>query len=284
MIKKLILTSRPLFWLTHFAAFLIGINSLSRNTLSLEIVLLSLFLLSLPLSIFIYGINDITDYESDLINDRKGGIFGLKHDNKDLRIILITSLLGGLLFATISLFLGLIPFLLSLLSLFILGFYSLKPIRFKNIPIIDSVMGGGMYSLLIALWSYSVFNQEINFSKISLNPFLFLFSVGFTIQALGTILDHDTETKLGIRTSSTFLGKKTVALITALVNLSFFFSIEDNWFVKIFLILFSLFSLSFVFEKINNNNFVKKYSPITGIIFSFIITLIIFIFFPELIY
>jgi len=176
MLKKIILTSRPLLWLAHLSSFFFGISQISSNDLNPYKIFIVIFLLTFPVSMFIYGLNDVSDYESDILNERKGGLLGLKHDKNEFNLIYFFSVLSGFIFIIFSFFSGFIPFVLSSSFVFVLGFYSMKPFRFKNIPVIDAITGGCLYSLIITLWSYSMFNGSFS-SNISLNPFIFMFSV-----------------------------------------------------------------------------------------------------------
>ena len=76
---KLILllkTSRPIFWIVQPLVFLISLFISGAALSSLSII--QLILLSFPYCIFLYGINDVYDYESDKLNPRKGLVEGIK--------------------------------------------------------------------------------------------------------------------------------------------------------------------------------------------------------------
>lgn len=282
--NKIVLTSRPLLWLTHFCSFFFGISQLNLDNINLFKIVLCVFCLGWPVSMYIYGINDITDYETDILNDRKGGLLGLKHNKSDFALIRNFSIIAGIIFFIVSLLGNWITILIALIFLFFLGFYSLKPIRFKNIPFVDSVIGGGMYSLLLTLWSFSLLGGNFDISTISLNPFIFMFSVGFTLQSIGSVIDYDSDLKSGNRSSATFFGCNIVAIYTAAINIIALLLIQNNNVLKIFLLLFSLFSLLFLSKLIRTNYNIKQFLSIAGIVGSFILTLIVFIIIPDIMY
>lgn len=68
-LTKAFWVSRPLFWIGPFAAYKAGLWAAGLNTGSFE--WLELFLLAFPLSLVIYGLNDIYDIEYDKKNPRK---------------------------------------------------------------------------------------------------------------------------------------------------------------------------------------------------------------------
>ena len=74
-ILLLIGVSRPAGWSTLPAFFLMGFISSGSTTIT-PLLILQILLLSFPVCIAGYGINDIYDYESDKINPRKGFIEG----------------------------------------------------------------------------------------------------------------------------------------------------------------------------------------------------------------
>jgi len=78
-LKFLIKLSRPIFWpilpLIYLGDLVVAgvkFDSLNWN------IFLEIIYLSCPFCILIYGVNDVYDWESDKMNERKGGIEGLK--------------------------------------------------------------------------------------------------------------------------------------------------------------------------------------------------------------
>lgn len=75
--QRVIKISRPRFWIYELGPYLIGIlGALSVTGMSfsdVEIRRLTLFALYffVPANIWIYGINDIYDYETDKLNPKK---------------------------------------------------------------------------------------------------------------------------------------------------------------------------------------------------------------------
>ena len=79
-LNLLIKASRPAGWLVQSLAFLGGwrISGAGIDFLSVLQFLMMMF----PLNLMLYGINDIYDYKSDMLNKRKGGAEGAKLKRK----------------------------------------------------------------------------------------------------------------------------------------------------------------------------------------------------------
>lgn len=138
MLKHLFLSSRPLSWVNTAypfgAAYL-----LMGGGLSLDFWLGCLFFL-VPYNLAMYGINDVFDYESDMRNPRKGGVEGSVLDPALHRPTLLAAVLSCLPF--VLYFLVTAPWVakaMLVFSLFAVVAYSAKGLRFKEIPVLDSV-------------------------------------------------------------------------------------------------------------------------------------------------
>ncbi|HJH12195.1 MAG TPA: prenyltransferase [Brevibacterium ravenspurgense] len=138
MLKHLFLSSRPLSWVNTAypfgAAYL-----LMGGGLSLDFWLGCLFFL-VPYNLAMYGINDVFDYESDMRNPRKGGVEGSVLDPALHRPTLLAAVLSCLPF--VLYFLVTAPWVakaMLVFSLFAVVAYSTRGLRFKEIPVLDSV-------------------------------------------------------------------------------------------------------------------------------------------------
>lgn len=280
MFKTIIFTSRPLLWLFHFSSVPFAL-ALIDNPSTYRIII-AILILGLPFSLFIYGLNDIYDHDSDLINDRKGGLLGIKHNHKNFNLILRISLLGGMIFLLVSLYSGFASFLVSLLTLATLAAYSLPPFRLKRFAVIDNIVGGGLYALLVTIWSYSFLTNDFIKEGLNLNPLIFMFAVGFTLQSIGTIIDYIPDKKSNIASSSTILGRKVVAIYTGLVDLTLSFCISNNTVMKVVMLMFSIMAFSFVNKSVQESKLVRKKFAIIGIISSFLITLLVYFYNSDL--
>ena len=74
MIASIVKASRPVSWINTAYPFAAGYLTVERHVDALLVVGTLFFLI--PYNLLMYGVNDVFDYESDLLNPRKGGIEG----------------------------------------------------------------------------------------------------------------------------------------------------------------------------------------------------------------
>ena len=131
--------SRPRFWIYTFGPFLVGTAAGMASPAELPMlstVLLGLYFL-LPANLLIYGVNDIFDYETDKLNQKKAGYETLVADDRRWELtawilaLNIPFLVLALLFAS-----DLLPAIEGFL--FFAIFYSAPPVRAKAVPFLDS--------------------------------------------------------------------------------------------------------------------------------------------------
>lgn len=143
---RILQTSRPRFRIYELWPYLIGIvlwSSQISDLSYISIVLFGLYFL-LPANILIYGINDIYDYDTDLLNPKKQGYESvLQPQYRPLirKSIIITNLPFGIL-AFVS---DWRIWLLWCLFIFFAVGYSTPPLRAKARPILDMLFSAGHY-------------------------------------------------------------------------------------------------------------------------------------------
>lgn len=138
-LSKLLRISRPRFWIYTFGPYIVGLLIGARNLDQLNdwrVIVFGLFFL-FPANLFIYGINDIFDYETDVKNRKKTDYETLvrPEERKPLQN-LITAFsapfvltFGAVHTNALWCFLG---------FLFFSSSYSEPPIRAKARPVLDS--------------------------------------------------------------------------------------------------------------------------------------------------
>ncbi len=203
----LVKTSRPLGWAIAPLVFLIGFSFSPGGLTFLPI--LQILLLSFPYCIFLYGINDIYDYKSDKLNPRKKLLEGIKLEPRYHSFIKRVSIAVVFLLVTSSLLTFNISNILGiLLLLFFSYFYSAPPLQFKERPPLDSLSNGILYFFAPFVIGYSFGNS---FFTIPLKIYL------TTVCAMGlhsfsTIMDYSADKKVGDKTFSVVLGKRSAAI------------------------------------------------------------------------
>ena len=172
--------------------------------------------LSFPFAVFLFGINDINDYESDKINPRKKAYtitVGIK------RFIVVLSVLTCASLLLISvLTLNYENIILTALLLLVSYYYSSGPLRFKEIPILDS-LSNGLIFLLVFSTGYSYGGSTVD---IPLKIYLVALCV-MGIHAFGTVLDYSVDKKVGHNTFAVFFGKRFTLLLVLITFLSAFY-------------------------------------------------------------
>ena len=204
-LSRLVLSSRPLSWvntaLPFAAAYFFGGGGFTS-----ELVWISLFFL-IPYNLLMYGINDVYDYESDLRNPRKGGLEGALLPPELHRPMLLWAYGISL---PIALWIYLINFsnfaasAVFLLTMFAVVAYSVKGLRFKELPVVDSVtssihfVGPMLFGLLL------VREPDATLWLVAIAFFLW----GAASHALGAVQDVRADREAGINSIATAFGAR----------------------------------------------------------------------------
>jgi 4-hydroxybenzoate polyprenyltransferase len=190
--------------------------------LSLPVIVFILFF-TYPANIYIYGINDIFDYETDKLNPKKVQYESLVMPEEWSKlwknIILFCS--PFLIYAFFVLEIkSLIAFLLFF---FFAGFYSAPPIRAKARPFLDSIFSAGHY-IATAVFSYLMMshflNQNISWTVLVTCTLAGMFWA-IAMHAYSAVPDIKADKDAHLETIATKLGRnKTIILCAILYALS----------------------------------------------------------------
>ena len=239
----LLKTSRPIGWITAPLVFLAGLSYSGADLSFLPI--LQMLLLSFPYCLFLYGINDVYDYESDKLNPRKKFIEGVKLKPIHHPLIKkVSSYMIGLLVLGSLLTLNVYNFLGMFLLLFFSYFYSAPPIRLKEKPPLDSFSNGILYFFAPFLLGFSFGSSFLN-----LTVEIYLITVCVMgIHSFSTIMDYSTDKKVGDKTFAVVFGKRSAALSSlVLFMLAIFFAKVRALFKFYFIICSLFFIIIFIF-------------------------------------
>ncbi|MDL2363212.1 MAG: prenyltransferase [Patescibacteria group bacterium] len=215
-LRYLFLSSRPISWLNTAYPFAAGYLLVTHN-FTIELLLGTLYFL-IPYNLLLYGINDVFDYESDILNPRKGGLEGAKLAKSQHKGIIVASLitnvpciLGILLWGSTAAKLTFLFVICMVLA------YSVPKLRFKEIPFLDSVTssthfsGPLVYALVLTGWEWSYVPYVAAF-----------FLWGMASHAFGAVQDIPSDRKGALSSIGTVLGAKvTVRFAAALYVLAF---------------------------------------------------------------
>lgn len=210
ILRSLFWSSRPISWVNTAYPFAVA-YLFSGGSFDLPFWVGTLFFL-IPFNLLMYGVNDVYDYESDLRNPRKGGVQGALLEPGLHR----PTLLWAFGFS--------VPSALFLASFgnpqtwFWLGFvmftvvaYSLKGLRFKEIPGLDSLTSATHFvgPMLVGL---SLTGADL------LDANMLLITAAFTLwgvasHAFGAVQDVRADREAGIASIATSIGARNTTRI-----------------------------------------------------------------------
>lgn len=217
--RTLLNISRPRFWIYLLGPVLIGSAAvLTQGGQWSWYAFGALLIFTLPANLFIYGVNDIFDRNTDLLNPKKQGYEQLLQlaDVKTLWRISVACLVP---FLFLFFFLPR-PALFSLLAFLSLGaFYSAPPVRAKARAFFDSCFN--ILYVFPALIAWYAFGG----GSISLTYFFGACFWCMAMHAYSAVPDIDADRAAGLNTIAVKLGKqKTLFLCTILYALSAIFA------------------------------------------------------------
>ena len=209
MLRELFMTSRPVSWINTAYPFAAA-YLLSTGTTDWILIVGTLFFL-VPYNLAMYGINDVFDYESDLLNPRKGGAEGALVDRSKHQKILFVCILALLPFLVFLVIVGSWQAnLVLLVSMAALVAYSAPQLRFKERPFLDSLTSSThfvspmVYGLVLA-------GAHFNAGLLAITAAFFLW--GMASHAFGAVQDIVPDRAASLGSIGTVLGSRwTVAL------------------------------------------------------------------------
>tara|TARA_B100001245_G_scaffold84100_1_gene60647 strand:+ start:4269 stop:5129 length:861 start_codon:yes stop_codon:yes gene_type:complete len=212
--KKLLLISRPISWpntaYPFAAAFLV-----TGGSFGITFWIATIYFL-IPYNLLMYGVNDVFDYESDIRNPRKGGLEGAKEKRAFHPIILWSATLTNAPFIIYLLITG--TFVSNLLFIGLIFFvlaYSIAGLRFKEIPVLDSItssihfVGPMVYAFTLTGLDYPYIPYVVAF-----------FLWGAASHAFGAIQDIIPDRQGKLSSVATVLGARPTVRIVFLLYIT----------------------------------------------------------------
>ena len=214
-LKTLFWVSRPVSWINTAYPFAAGyLVTGGRDPLVFAIG--TMFFL-IPYNLLMYGINDVFDYESDILNPRKGGIEGATANRAFHRTII---------WASVGLCLPFLAFLFTLgdagtklwlaYAIFMVLAYSAPVLRFKERPFLDSFTSAThfaspmVFAFLLNGWHAAYWPATLAF-----------FAWGMASHALGAVQDIIPDRLAGIASVASIIGaRSTLILVGSLYAIS----------------------------------------------------------------
>ena len=217
MLKWFVQLSRPRFWFYLFGPFIVGVaaayNQLEFSLIEIPTTIVAGLFFLFPANLFIYGVNDLFDYETDKHNPKK----------KDYET-LIAPENRQFFIKVLSLFM--IPFVTLLSYLFVqnnsyvavwalIGFlffgagYSMPPIRAKTKPFLDS-----FFNILYVFPGLIGYAVMIN-SWPPIQVIIAATAWCMAMHAFSAVPDVIADKKAKISTVATVLGKNQTIIFCA---------------------------------------------------------------------
>jgi 4-hydroxybenzoate polyprenyltransferase len=198
----LLASSRPLSWVNTaypFAAAYLMVT----GRIDLTFVVGTFFFL-VPYNVAMYGINDVFDYESDIRNPRKGGVEGAIVKPQFHRAVLWASALLCLPFVAFLLAEGTVASDAVLaVSLFAVVAYSVRGLRFKEIPFLDSLTSSTHF-VSPALFAIVLTTGTVNLEQVLVLGAFYAWGLGS--HAFGAVQDIVADREGGLRSIATVIG------------------------------------------------------------------------------
>lgn len=205
--KEVIVTSRPLWWISTAVPFFVG-YLVSTGSFSWSLIIGSFYFL-FPYNLFMYGVNDIFDYESDIRNPRKTDVMP-KSKHKGLWLWILAT---NVPFWTYFFLTGSCTANTFLLVIIFMAFaYSIKYLRFKEIPLLDSLTSSFHYT--------SPFLFGILFadgSNLWIPAFVSFYIWALANHAFGAIQDITPDREAGIGSVATAFGAARTTILCLVI-------------------------------------------------------------------
>lgn len=208
--KSLFWSSRPISWVNTAYPFAVA-YLFSGGALDLAFWVGTFFFL-IPFNLLMYGVNDVYDYESDLRNPRKGGVEGALLAPELHRPTLIwafgLAVPGALLLASMG---GVTTWCWIAFVMFTNVAYSLKGLRFKELPFVDSLTSASHFvgPMLVGL-------SLTDANLLDRNTLLIIAAFtlwGAASHAFGAVQDVRADREAGIASIATSVGARKTTRI-----------------------------------------------------------------------
>lgn len=208
--KFILRISRPRFWIYTGGTYVIGytLGASCFTDFLTPAYYLYLIYFFLPVNIFIYGVNDYWDEETDRLNPKKGSMeHMLESFERRKLLILLTAV--AVLSAVLMLSQTPEEALIFLGFLFLSYFYSAPPLRFKEKPFLD--FSSNYLYIMPGIFGYNLVTGSL--------PDILLLIAGFchiaAMHIFSAVPDTEYDSEAGIITTPVFIGRRKALGLSA---------------------------------------------------------------------
>ncbi|MEY4602463.1 MAG: hypothetical protein RL292_404 [Candidatus Parcubacteria bacterium] len=248
--------SRPRFWIYELGTYALGVCAGvvgGGDGYSVSVFLYGLFFL-FPANLLIYGINDVFDYETDILNPKKTGyedVLAPSLHTSVYKYILLTNSV----FVILALFIPLKAFGALCLFYFFAFFYSAPPIRAKARPLLDSLFSAGHYVVTGVFGFYITTAEHVN---------LFFVCAGMcwavAMHAYSAVPDINADKLSNLETIATRLGKHKTIVLCALLYILAAICVFPYFSYAVFLLALPYAALMYVSYNANEEKLFRVYT------------------------
>ncbi len=238
MLKLFIKISRPRFWFYLAGPLMIGAAASPLTTWQNPWFYLLLIYFLLPANLYLYGLNDYFDCDTDKFNQKKE-VKEIRLDNKKTRqliiwFIFIFLFLSSLLIIFIP---GNLVKLLLVLFLFLATFYSVPPLRFKRYPLIDSL--SNLLYIIPGFIAYALITGFL----VTWPIIVATWAWAAAMHLFSAVLDIQADKQANLKTSAILFGSSWSLVICFFLWLVFSLIIVFNTYLYPLSILFFIYPL-----------------------------------------
>lgn len=164
----------------------------------------------IPSNVFLYGVNDYWDYETDLLNPKKEDKeYRVKKDERGV-LRVINFIILGFSLLLIILQVDNIQRVITMLFVSLSYFYSAEPLRFKEKPLLDS--SSNVLYILPGVFAYYLASGTLPPTLVLVAGFLHTFAM----HLFSAVPDIEFDAETGIKTTAVLLGRNLSLLVCLL--------------------------------------------------------------------
>lgn len=218
-IYLLVETSRPQFYFVP-VYFYVASFVILESAITLP-VLVQAATLSFPLTLFINGVNDLYDTDTDELDDLRKEGETVEEKYGDLRTLKVALSISPLIILTVSFVFNLWNSLFVMLMVAFGYAYSAPPFRFKERPPLDSLSNGAIAVILPFLAGAVIFTNPTDIPLVTIGKALALTFGIAAAHAYYAAIDYEPDKEAGLNTVATKYGKGfcvAVAVLAVLLN------------------------------------------------------------------
>lgn len=259
---QILFISRPRIWLYTLGSFLFGVQLafLSGYSVAAQEIALLCLLLTVPVNVFIYALNDYFDFDSDALNPKKN-TFEYRSEKPDIRLLYIA--VAALLVVS----LGMLSQEVLIIKMFVLWLviilsYNIPPLRFKARPGLDM-----FFAMNFPLWGFIGYVTATH-SLPDLNVLIPVVCLAAVFHLYTALHDIPHDKRAGVITSAVWVGtiKKNILLCVALTIFTIGVLTYFGWFwVSVPLLIYVIFFSLHLFDTILRRDLLYAYKYFIGI-------------------